>query len=272
MKKKLFVLFAVGLVSLYALGQSISKQINDIKRNSQYICAEATMQTEAEAYELADELLAKQISEFVSDHKSLKKATNVIVKDVAGKAEKIQMNRGAMTRVFLYVKKSDIIAADNTRVLVQAADSAEPTKLAEVGETNKNVEQIDESFVSQVEEVEEVEASDSCSNAEIGYVDDLGLPYKWQEELIKDLLDCSNKAEAIELMNRLRAERKLKKYGAANTCLNPARSFWLIFDDNENVVTILGEGNAERTNFRSLTKDSLDKYSGMGAIWFTMSK
>ena len=269
MKKKLFILLAVSLVSLYALGQSISKQINDIKRNSQYICAEATMQTEAEAYELADELLAKQISEFVSDHKSLKKATNVIVKDVAGKAEKIQMNRGAMTRVFLYVKKSDIIAADNTRVLVQAADSTESAVLSDVGETNNRIDLIDESFVSQVEEVE---VSDSCSNVEVGYVDDLGLPFKWQEDLIKELLDCSNKTDAIELMKRLRAERKLKRYGAANTCPNPERSFWLIIDDKENVVTILGEGNSERTNFRSLTKDSLDKYSGMGAIWFTMSK
>ena len=71
-------------------------------------------------------------------------------------------------------------------------------------------------------------------------------------------------------MNRMRAELKLKRYGSPDTCKNPVKSFWLIFDGEE-IITILGPGTADRTNFRSLTIDNLKNYSGKDAIWFTMS-
>lgn len=260
MKKKLSVLLVINMIPLFVFGQSISKQINDIKRSSKYICAEATLETETEAYKLAEELLADEVSKFSSGQKSLKGAQNVIVKDVAGKAEKLQMNRGTMTRVFLYVKKSDIIAADNTRVLIQPQITAETKKT-----TVRSEKKSEKTFVSQIESV-------NGTNANNTDIHPLNLPIKWQQEVIDDLLSCLTNVEAMKLMNRLQAEHKLKKYGAANSCQNPEHSFWLIFDEQGKIITILGEGQSVRTNFRTQTKEELSKYSGMGAIWFTLSK
>ena len=60
------------LATMGAGAQSLSKQINDVKRSDDYITAEATMDTPESAYALAQELLAKQIEEYVAGQKELK--------------------------------------------------------------------------------------------------------------------------------------------------------------------------------------------------------
>ena len=262
MKKLLFILISVLLAHSDVFGQSISKQINDVKRSSQYLSAEATMDTEANAYQLAEELLAKQISEYVSEHKSLKKAPTVIVKDVAGKAERMQMKRGTMVRVFLYVKKSDVIAADNTRVIVQKDNSQ---SVASGG---------DSEFISSVKPVESEIVETDNRNKELKEPvtsEDSSLSADWKHTVINELLQCSSVEEAQDLMSRFQMEMKIKRYGSPNNCKNPEKCFWLIFDDQNQIVTILGTGISERTNFRTKETDSLTNYSGKGAIWFTIA-
>lgn len=274
--KKLFTILLLFLfTSIAALAQSVSKQINDVKRSSHYISAEATMETEAQAYELAEELLSKQISEFASSQKTLKKAPNVIVKDVAGKAEKLQMSRGTMVRVFLYVKKDDIIAADNTRVLIQPQTQPEETIKTETDkksakkekEKQKKSGEVDEPFVSTVEPVSQPYDTTTSEGDK-----SLLLPISWQQAVIDDLLACPTITEVRGLIARLHAEKKIKRFGSADNCPNSSNSFWVIFNAENQVVTVLGNGQAERTNFRTLTKDTLSNYKGKGAIWFTLSK
>lgn len=280
MKKK-YVLSLVLLIAAsgYALAQSVSKQINDIMRSNEYITAEATLETEAKAYELAEELLSKRIEEYVNEKKTLKNAPNVIVKDVAGKAEQLKMNRGTMTRVFLFVKKDDVMAADNTRVLVQpknvptapvtvkpknASKPKEPVKKKEEKEESKKEEKQEETvLVSTVEPVNTPPVANGDQS--------LRLAKSWQQDAIDELLACSNVTEARAKMNRLRIGLKIKRFGSADSCKNPEKCFWLIFNEQEQVVTILGPGTDSRTNFRSLTKDNLKNYTGQGAIWFTLA-
>ncbi len=277
MKKHLLTLALLLAVSAAALAQSVSKQINDIKRNGDFISAEATMDTEAQAYQVAEELLSKQLEEYVGEQKALKKAPNVIVKDVAGKAEKLQMSRGTMTRVFLFVKKSDVIAADNTRVFVQPKNTpAKETVAKKKAEESKSAPQPavapQPTATPQPTAVPQPAASPQPAPVTEATEGDqsLRLQKTWQQTVIDDLLACANVTEARAKMNRMRAELKLKRYGSPDTCKNPVKSFWLIFDGEE-IITILGPGTADRTNFRSLTIDNLKNYSGKDAIWFTMS-
>lgn len=271
---KRILLFVIStIISFPALCQSISKQINDIKRSSHYITAEATMETETNAYELAQEILGKQIAEYASEQKSLKKSPNVIVKDVAGKAEKMQMNRGTMVRVFLYVKKSDIIAADNTRVLVQNAQASSQksdTNSQQVSEEQRAQTSTD--FVSFAETIEgdSYENTDSSRLQNTDILNDV--QGGWQENTINEILLCKTVVEAKSLMDRLHTEMKIKRYGAPSNCKSPEKCYWLIFDEQENIITVLGTGNSERTNFRTKGADTLANYSGKGAIWFTLAR
>lgn len=270
--KKPYILLFLLFTSVVASAQSVSKQINDIKRSSQYLSAEATMETESQAYELAEEMLSKQISEYAASQKSLKNAPNVIVKDVAGKAEKLQMNRGTMTRVFLYVRKNDIIAADNTRVLVQPQKNEESAPGEEKPKKDeqkkrKEAEKPDETPVSSVVPItSSPTTSTSQGNAS------LRLPESWQQTAIDNLLSCSTVEAAKEMMVRLRVEKKIKRFGPADSCPNASSCFWLIFDGDGRVITVLGDGQDERTNFRSMEKDTIDNYKGMGAIWFLFAR
>lgn len=275
MKKKFNILLLFILTSVAASAQSVSKQINDIKRSSQYVSAEATMETEAQAYELAEELLSKQISEFASSQKSLKDAPNVIVKDVAGKAEKLQMNRGTMTRVFLYVKKDDIMAADNTRVLVQPQKSETSDDGEKPAREEKEKKKQKKSKSGQTGDVPVATVVPVSPETPVAGSEEGGgtrLTASWQQTVIDDLLACPTVTAARGMLTRLRAERKIKRFGSADNCPDASTCFWLIFDEDGRVVTILGDGQAERTNFRTMDKDLLSNYKGRGAIWFTLSK
>ena len=283
MKRQLISLVLLMLTTVTMMAQSVSKQINDIKRSKDYISAEATLDTQEQAYALAEELLSKQIEEYVSEEKNLRNAANVIVKDVAGKAERLQMSRGSMTRVFLYVKKSDVIAADNTRVLVQPKNAAS-------AKTEKNTTVVNKETPKKetpVKKVEQTAKTTSDATVEPAKVEPIqkqshfrpageGDPSRrlakaWQQNVVDDLLACGNITEARAKMNRFRAELKVKRFGSPDNCRTPEKCFWIVFNDKEQIVTILGPGSDNRTNFRTLTADQLSNYSGLGAMWFTMA-
>lgn len=255
--KKICLLFGLLLTTTLTSAQSVSKQINDIKRDTTYISAEATLDTETKAYEFAEELLIHQIEEYVGDKKVLRKAPNVIVKDVAHKAERILMNRGQMTRVFLYVKKSDVIAAQNTRVLVQPG----------------NVKKTDEDSGKPGTVVIEapVVPTATTNNDTISRREEAGSIPSWQLQVINELLSCITIAEAQEVLTRLQAEMKVKRYGRPDNCSHPDKCYWLIFNAEGKVITVLGTGIVDRTNYRTNTVDNLSNFRGNGAIWFTLN-
>ena len=81
--------------------------MNSIKRNSNYLYAESTMPTEKEAFEIASELLYQQVKEYAEGKKSFQNR-DILIRDIAQVRDSIQLQRGDMVKVFLYVKKSDI--------------------------------------------------------------------------------------------------------------------------------------------------------------------
>lgn len=328
--RKIVILFTLILVSPIAMGQSVSKQINDVKRSSEYLSAEATMETESTAYEVAEELLAKQIAEYANENEVLMNAPNVIVKDVAGKAEQIKMNRGTMVRVFLYVRKSDVLASNNTRVIVQKdvehvmADNHSQQVNQPLQDEEKQVAIVQRTDVADIELVNEetaegegkaetetsestersvpanpvteaegdtsiqvipepekeqeayheevLESAQEASQESASVVEKstMEMP-EWKLKVIDDLLQSKTFTDAQRLLTRYRAERKVRRFGNPQDCRNPEESYWLIFDNQGNVITVLGEGNAERLNYKTQKKEALGNYSGMGAMWFTMS-
>ena len=113
-RRLLFIMLALLISAPGFCQESDSKKINKIKRNTQYLYAEATMKDADEAYETAVELLNGYIDEYVQSKKKFNSSDNIIIKDMGKNSDKIQMQRGELTRVFVYVKKSDIIPAENS--------------------------------------------------------------------------------------------------------------------------------------------------------------
>ncbi len=287
---KRFFLLVFGLVITITLcaQQSDSKKINSIKRNPSYLYAEATMETEEEAFNTAKEALMTYIQEYIDSRKSLSNANSVIVKDIANRCERMQMMRGDMYRVLVYVKKNDIIPAANSETIDRpnsavvkdtiVAVKADTTALKQADTMAVNAVAVDDGlptvneinnkpnvFGNNSEEKEAVEQNmvETAAKLEIA----------WQQRVIDELLEASSLTEAKAMLNRFKAEFKVKRYGSYNECKNIGESFWLIVENGGgSVKAILGPGADERTNFKTMIKDRLGNYSGYDAIWFTLAK
>ena len=310
-------------VATMAQKESVSKQINQIKRNPLYIYSEATMATEEEAREVACEMLLKQVKEYAESKKYLVKADNILIKDIKTKSESLMMRRGTMYRVFLYVSKIDIEPVNNvtninsstgttisTNNVVTKVTNAKPTveQKQKEPETVKKKENVvskkkKEDYVSKTKKVEPtvkpeptavksepvVVKSESATvksepvvaneKKEINTTKEIetmnihsgNLP-KWLQQAIESLLTCTNVSEIINKLNRLKSEYKISGYGTADKCRSVANSYWIIFDSDGRLITILGMGETERLDYSSEQTSSLEKYRGMNALWFNFAK
>ena len=98
-----------------------TKKMNSIKRSAQYIYAEATMETTKEAFEVANDLLLIQVKEYAASKKAFRD-NDILVRNIQSQQDSLQIRRGPMVKVFLYVKKSDVLNVDNV-VLVDNTSS-----------------------------------------------------------------------------------------------------------------------------------------------------
>ena len=87
----------------------IKKEINKVKKSSQYIYAEAVSTTKEDAEGLAGELISDELKRWAASRKKLE-GKKLIVKDTKSIQTMLSLPRGNMFRTFVYVKKSDVVA------------------------------------------------------------------------------------------------------------------------------------------------------------------
>lgn len=119
---RLFLTALLSCLPLVALladqTDEVKKQINRIKKSTQYIYAESTAPTEADARNFAEEKLYEEVNTWVATQKKMKKSTNFVVNNKKELWTTLSMPRGNnMFRSFIYVKKSDIIPTENAVVI-----------------------------------------------------------------------------------------------------------------------------------------------------------
>ena len=90
------------------------QQINAIKKNTDYVYAEATSPTWENAYDNAKSLLAINMEEWIKSCKGVEDVQGVIAR-AGNNILQVRSQRGKLFRAFLYVKKSDIIVFTDTK-------------------------------------------------------------------------------------------------------------------------------------------------------------
>lgn len=283
--------FALLFTTMAVAQQTTSKEINKIKRSSSYLYAEATMDSEAEAAEVAYELLMKQVDEYIGSKKKLTSADNVLIKDIRSRSEQMSMMRGEMHRVFVYVKKNDIEGVMNTTVVnaasgatitindnpvlapvhrapVQAAPEENPVATTPVvNEVPVNEVPAEEVAVDEVPEASLDEEKQPAASTAV-QSDLVG----WQQRVITELLECGDITAIRAKLNRLKAQYRVKRFGTPDKCPNSAEACWIIFDNNGNLITILGAGSDSRIDYREMKLSSLSNHRGKNALWFILAK
>lgn len=127
--RRLILLLAASLVFASAGAadnDEAKKKINSIKKDSRYLYAEATAPTEQEAHDIAEEMLYEEINAWAANRKKLQQSSNLVVNNTQSLWTTMSLPRGNMIRAFIYVKKSDILPAENSEVIENRNAAAGP--------------------------------------------------------------------------------------------------------------------------------------------------
>lgn len=279
--KRLFLIVAALSAVITSWGQN-TKKMNSIKRSTQYLYAEATMENAAEAFDVANDLLLIQVKEYAESHKTFRDK-DILIRDIQEQRDSLQIRRGDMVKVFLYVKKSNILDVDN----VTLVDNTSPEKkdgtpnTVDIKSSNSPTTTTDKQNTAEAETKVKAEAEKEAetkteieTEMEAGTRDQtdtsLILETQWQQNVVDQLLSAESYSKAKSILARSRTEFKIKKTGPMETCKNPAEVFLLI-GKNSAVVTVLGPGSSSRTDFKTLSKTS-GNYNGYDKVWFIFSK
>ncbi len=173
------------------------------------------------------------------------------------------------------VKKEEPVAEKQP---IAKADSPKEKKQfeakvdASVEEKKQPASMVEEERVANLEELAVEQQTDVVEAKDVPVQKvEVNMPV-WQSQAIKNLMDCSDIASVKSVLNRMKAEYKIKKYGTPDNCPNPDKAYWIIIGDEGAVSTVLGPGTTERVSFRNMELSRLDDYKGMQAIWFNLSK
>lgn len=239
MRRTIILLLAI-LVGTTAFSQNVDdqkKKIASIKKSSSYIYAEVTTTDQQQAIDLAIDMLHKNINEWAAKEKKFAGSAKIITVNTNYDVEQITMPRANMFRAFMYVKKSDIIPADN----VEVRDT--PTEVASSKSTEPKAATI-------------TPISDSTRDA-----------------VVSELLTIKNTGQLSEKLKELKADGKVSEYdnlrGLKNK--NMAEYIMVVFNKEGNVEAVLSEGE-NRINLSSGNPDQLTNYKGRGAIGVKVNK
>lgn len=229
---QIFLLFA--LCSMAALAQTADEQkkkIASVKKSNNYIYAEVTTTDQQQAIDLATDMLHQNVNEWAAKEKKFAGSAKIITVNTNYDVEQITMPRANMFRAFMYVKKSDIIPANN----VEVRDT--PTEVASTSSTKPKAATIT-----------------PISN-------------NTRDAVVSTLLAIKNTGQLSAKLKELKANGKVSEYNNLRGLKdkNMTEYIMVVFNKEGNVEAVLSEGE-NRINLSSGNPDQLTNYKGRGAI------
>ena len=223
---KLACFVAALMISAVAFAQNseeAKKTINSIKKNSQYIYAEATAATQQDAKDLAEEILYEE--------KKMRINPKIVINNRKELVSSLALPRGNMFRSFIYVKKSDVLAVENSEM---------------IGNKTSNGETAAATTTPVVSTVTPV------------YADE-----------VKQVMACSTFDEVKNLMTKLKSEGKIRHFGGYASLEDPDPYYLAIYNRQYQIVAVLTPG-PNRTNTKTGEEDKVTNYKGCGDKEFVL--
>ena len=231
---KLACFVAALMISAVAFAQNseeAKKTINSIKKNSQYIYAEATAATQQDAKDLAEEILYEEINSYVASKKKMRINPKIVINNRKELVSSLALPRGNMFRSFIYVKKSDVLAVENSEM---------------IGNKTSNGETAAATTTPVVSTVTPV------------YADE-----------VKQVMACSTFDEVQNLMTKFKSEGKIRHFGGYASLEDPDPYYLAIYNRQYQIVAVLTPG-PNRTNTKTGEEDKVTNYKGCGAVGFVL--
>ena len=239
-RKHLIIMFCVmGLLEGYAQSQDVAKQISNIKRDTTYLYAEATMKDLDEAFVGAKAILEMKVGDWIRGQKA-NEGVEVCIAKAKDHCFEVQTRRGDYYRAFVYVKKSDIMPV-----------------------TDKN-----EVVVFQVapQEAEKSSANDAISE-EAPVESKPGIILTSDEQQMKSITSFYDVEPYIK---DLKGKNRLIAYGKYATLPADEDCHLFVYDKQGNISALLRKTGDIQYNLNTLKEDNVKNYKNCGAIWFQL--
>lgn len=246
-QKTLAVIFCAFHLSLITASaqtvDTVTKDINKVKRDPTYIYAEATMKDLSEAYNGARAILEMKVGDWVrSQHPD--EGIEICIVKAKEHLVQLETRRGDFYRAFVYVKKSDIMpVTDKSEVAV--------FEVAPVSQTNQSA--APSRIVSEAEPIE----------IEIPAV----LKLTSEEEQMKQV---QNFYDVEPYIKDLKNKNKLNAYGKYATLPEDEDCHLFVYDKQGNISALLRKTGSVQYNLNTLEEDNVKNYKNCGAIWFQL--
>ena len=231
---------ATGLTAFAQLGDSTTKSITKIKRDAQYLYAEATMKETSEAVECAKAILETTVGDWVRKQFPEESIELCIVK-AKEHCQQLQTQRGNFYRAFVYVKKSDIMpVSDKNEVTV--------FQVQPVGERNSDDSEATDLSLSNPSTPPAVTLSDE------------------ERRMI-----CIHRFSDIEpYVKGLKNTGMLGNYGKFATMPAGEPCHLFVYNREGDVVALLRSDGERMVNLGTLQQEDIKRYKNCGAIWLQL--
>lgn len=274
--KKILSFILLGSFGLLAMAQQteaeIKAQINKIKRSKSYLSAEATMKTEEEAKAVALELLVGEINDWVASKGKSDEVQQIVLQDINSNTQQMDMKRGTQSRVFVYVKKKDIVLIYGEGQLVLNDEELQPLSAIASQGSNAAPETpaATEEPATQTPATEEQPAAEEANPApEEQPAAEHTAP---QEELspLQRIQQAQTMTDMKPVFAKLKGEGKIT-YGAYKGGELKENCYLLFYDRAGNIKAVVKKSGDTMTDTQNGTEVTLASFSGMGAYWFVLN-
>lgn len=275
--KKILSFILLGSFGLLAMAQQteaeIKAQINKIKRSKSYLSAEATMKTEEEAKAVALELLVGEINDWVESKGKKDEVQQIVLQDINSNTQQMDMKRGSQSRVFVYVKKKDIVLIYGEGQLVLNDEELQP--LSAIASQGSNAAQetpaATEEPATQTPVAEEQPAAEEAAPAPDEQP--AAEPAAPQEELspLQRIQQAQTMTAMKSVFAKLKGEGRIT-YGAYKGGELKENCYLLFYDRAGNIKAVVKKSGDTMTDTQNGAAVTLTSFSGMGAYWFVLNQ
>ena len=277
MKAKIIFLLAyfLGVFACYSNAQSVDelkKQVNTIKKSSDYIYGQAAGEDETVTYKIAYETFLQKVKTYIQNNPALKDAEAVLLTTINSKVKKISFERYINSKVVcLYINKKDIVPLYKDNIIAvndkEFSNSLQITKDTVFTEKVSFAEKSN-SIKADLNSNQGVEISDVSEEKIESLVSKVEYAISITDEKTSLLLTDISNAGNFDAINGILQQRKTEHHDIMfkpTMDFNINNAFWAIFDRTKKLIALLDK--EKRTDLLTNTPIDISTYKDKPKIW-----
>lgn len=253
----LMFLFLFLSASLWAQ-EDQTNQINQIKRNSEYIYADKSDETKDGAVDLAKTILEIEVDRVMSEE-NITVSKSVVKENLAKHTHKIEVMRGGLFRAFLYISKAEAFSG--------GASQAAPAPVAAVDEAPQPlpeapvIQEVKAQPTATVVPAEPEKTAPAAAPVERAVAGNTG------NSVLDEMIGYTTVQSIQPFLEKKKQEGSIM-YGKMQSLSNAENAYLIVYSKAGVIEAILGKGKDTRYNYLTgKNDDKLSDYPDKGVVW-----